>query len=580
LIAREEPGSAVASSSFCLREGEQADSLETPTKNETIDGIKAMLNRLSGLPNLDFRGGAENAGYAGRASFRDMVAFNFLPQHVVANPFTLFYRTETTEHRETLRTIFPLVLGVIDGAYLRAEHELKSLQQQIREKSAQLERRAEAARAWQGEAFSLYRRAKELSLLAQAQDPATLAECLVALRRVAATRELPVYQSGNTAAASTELLKLRQRDRELDHQLGDLRRQLVRLQELRDEIGRYRAAVGRQAGRLDSLGWLKEALAADVSCPLCKSATVAAKEELTLLQGAADQLAIELRVVQDTPSVLAKEELGVLEEIVSVEGDLAIVRAQRTELERSIEEDAGRRQRLEEVFRFIGGLEQAVTNFEKSEADSALSREIRELQSRERELIRLLDDSAREAREKAALQFVAREIGTLANALNLERSTDIIELRIRQLTLRFQDSRTGRYDYLWEIGSGENWMGYHLSCLLALHAHFRRQTQSPVPSFLVIDQASQVYFPTGKEFDEGAGDPSVALSNDELRLRKVFEVLARSASAAAGALQVIVLEHAGDKVWQGIADIHLVQEWRGDVDLLIPRAWRSERPPQ
>lgn len=127
LLARMEPGKAAASTSFCIREAQDATSLDYPEKLSTLDAVKSLLDRLSGLPNLDFSAGSEAGNYGGRPSFRDMAAFNILPQHVVANPLVLFYKTETTEHREKLRTIFPLVLGAIDASYLQAEHELDLL---------------------------------------------------------------------------------------------------------------------------------------------------------------------------------------------------------------------------------------------------------------------------------------------------------------------------------------------------------------------------------------------------------------------------------------------------------------------
>jgi hypothetical protein len=45
-----------------------------------------------------------------------------------------------------------------------------------------------------------------------------------------------------------------------------------------------------------------------------------------------------------------------------------------------------------------------------------------------------------------------------------------------------------------EIGSGVNWVGYHLLALLALHRYFIEKRR-PVPAFLILDQPSQVYFP-------------------------------------------------------------------------------------
>lgn len=572
LVAREEPGAAEASTSCCVREGTHADSLEEPRKNETVDGVKGLLNRLAGLPRVDFQASAHRVGYGGRPSFRDMAAFNFLPQHIVANPYTLFFKTETTEHREKLRIIFPLVLGAVDSDYLRAEQELKLVDRLLTEKEAQLNRRRESARAWEAEAFGLYTRAKELSLLPLPEGrPRTLSECLVALRRVAATRELPSYQVGSGGAASEELLRLRERDYRIDGELGDLRRQLVRLQELRDRIGGYRDVLGRQKGRLESLGWFKAALHASEQCPLCLSVTTQARKEVGELEVAAAQLASELATVESTPAVLEREELSVLEEIQTKEEELRGLRKRRSELEESVSEARGRRQRLEEVYRFIGRLEEAISNLDLSSEESNLVGEINGLVERRDGLRRLLDRESSRTREKRSLGLVSQRLGVHSTFLKLERSEDLIELWVPQLTLRFLGE--GRKDYLWEIGSGENWMGFHVACLASLHEFFLKRPESPVPSFLIIDQPSQVYFPTGTFDEDDAGDGPAALTSDERKLRRVFEVLADVVRRAEGRLQVLILEHAGERIWQDLRPVNLVERWRGDVDLLIPRDW-------
>lgn len=53
-------------------------------------------------PELDFSGGDESTGFDGRPSFRDLAAFTFQPQNVVANPDVLFFKANTYEHREKL----------------------------------------------------------------------------------------------------------------------------------------------------------------------------------------------------------------------------------------------------------------------------------------------------------------------------------------------------------------------------------------------------------------------------------------------------------------------------------------------
>jgi hypothetical protein len=77
---------------------------------------------------------------------------------------------------------------------------------------------------------------------------------------------------------------------------------------------------------------------------------------------------------------------------------------------------------------------------------------------------------------------------------NAEKPNDPAELDLAELTIRVT-GESGRKDYLWELGSGANWLSYHVASLVALHELFLGQSGNPVPTFLVFDQPSQVYFP-------------------------------------------------------------------------------------
>ena len=79
LLARREPGGLKASGEMFLLEGL---SVEVPSviaeKNQNVDFVKAVLNRLSGLSNLQFEPGAEER-FKSRVSFRDLMAFRKRP---------------------------------------------------------------------------------------------------------------------------------------------------------------------------------------------------------------------------------------------------------------------------------------------------------------------------------------------------------------------------------------------------------------------------------------------------------------------------------------------------------------------
>jgi hypothetical protein len=138
--------------------------------------------------------------------------------------------------------------------------------------------------------------------------------------------------------------------------------------------------------------------------------------------------------------------------------------------------------------------------------------------------------------------------------------------------------RGTRSDYLWEIGSGANWLAYHVATTLALQEFFLNVPHHFVPGLLVYDQPSQVYFPkrTAREDPE---EPVVWRDQDVVAVRKVFALLGVKARAAKGRLQIIVLDHAGEDVWGSLDGVVLTEEWR-DGRALVPTEWYSNVIPE
>ena len=66
-----------------------------PGKNTSVDDVKRMLDKLAGLSNLGFDPSGLAGGFKGRPSFRDLLAFAFQPQNIVANPDVLFFKADT-----------------------------------------------------------------------------------------------------------------------------------------------------------------------------------------------------------------------------------------------------------------------------------------------------------------------------------------------------------------------------------------------------------------------------------------------------------------------------------------------------
>jgi hypothetical protein len=300
---------------------------------------------------------------------------------------------------------------------------------------------------------------------------------------------------------------------------------------------------------------------------------------LTELQTLAREMKTLAVSVRQAPAKLDQEQATLRQELRDKETLLSRARQKRKFLEERTAAFAAQRQRVRQIYLFVGRVEQALENVMSSRNVDDLQDKAKALAERLARLRRELDGKSRQDRLNAAIDKVSARIADYAKSLRLEHATENVRLNTRELTLQFRPL-SGRTDFLWEVGSGQNWVGYHLAGLLALHEHFNSLPQNPVPRFLMIDQPSQVYFPEAwptMDQTPGGNKPSER-SPDIEGVRRIFAALSEFITVLKGQFQVIVTEHAGSITWQGIDNVHLVANWReGHDDFLIPAEWQEKR---
>jgi len=584
IIARRNPEDQQSTTDLYWNEGLKLDVPAIVQKNARVDDLKNRFNQIAHLPSLDFSTD-DVVGYAGRPSSRDMAAFNFQPQHIVANPYTFFFKADTTEHREKLRIIFPLVLGSIDATTLAKQRELKDAEREYDKLRRELEARTTAARAWEAEVESYYLQAKGLGLLADAPSPGPnwgLDKYLLELGRVPDSvrqMDLPEVREGTNEAASGEFLRVAAEEDQLAQDTGSLKRRLDKIEQLSASLNDYGSSFTSQEDRLEGVGWLEEKLRDNHECPVCAAVHTDGNARLTELQTLAREMKTLAVSVRQAPAKLDQEQATLRQELRDKETLLSRARQKRKFLEERTAAFAAQRQRVRQIYLFVGRVEQALENVMSSRNVDDLQDKAKALAERLARLRRELDGKSRQDRLNAAIDKVSARIADYAKSLRLEHATENVRLNTRELTLQFRPL-SGRTDFLWEVGSGQNWVGYHLAGLLALHEHFNSLPQNPVPRFLMIDQPSQVYFPEAwptMDQTPGGNKPSER-SPDIEGVRRIFAALSEFITVLKGQFQVIVTEHAGSITWQGIDNVHLVANWReGHDDFLIPAEWQEKR---
>lgn len=169
------------------------------------------------------------------------------------------------------------------------------------------------------------------------------------------------------------------------------------------------------------------------------------------------------------------------------------------------------------------------------------------------------------------INLIGYDMTKWAEYLKLEHSENPIKLDLKRLTV-IAETPNGKIP-LSQMGSGENWVGYHLVTYLALAKWFITQNR-PIPKFVVFDQPSQVYFPSDL-YTTGSLNEIID-DEDRNAVKHMFKWLHDIIETELkNSLQIIVMDHADiEEPWfqNSIID----KKWRNDI-ALIPLDWIDEK---
>lgn len=569
LLARREPGDARITNEMFIAEGD-LNTLPTPEKNTTTDYVKQMLHRLAGLSNLGLTP-ESTSGYQSRIGFRDLMAFTFQPQYIVANPMALFFNADTTEHREKLKNIFPYILGALTPEMLSAKWDIERLQHELRRKENALRATRNGINEWRHEIQTWVLKAIELGLLpTHTVIPHEWEDIIQLLRAASKANTHHARVDIKSIDKSLEQLReLRNEEALTAKLLSEKRQQLNEINRLIESSSHYGSALRIQRERLNISSWLNSKFepSGDPIALLSSNS----KDNISSLVQALQGIEVQLKLEPKISDSFDKERFHIRFEIEKLTSNLSTTKNQISLLEQQFDAVKNATFRQDMIERFVGRIEQALNILDRSSDGADISAEILKIHTQISELRKLYSYDQISTKEKNALRIIENIAGSIVPTLDAEWPDAPIQLLTNDLTVKI--IHTDRRDYLWEIGSGANWLAYHIAITLALHRFFIDQTGHPVPSFLVYDQPSQVYFPKGFDSMQQNTDrvyPERDRDEDIAAVRSVFVAIADEVVRSAGKLQAIILDHAGEEVWGGIEGITLIEEWRGEQKLVPP----------
>ncbi|MEU5288557.1 DUF3732 domain-containing protein [Streptomyces sp. NPDC020755] len=488
-------------------------------------------------------------------------------QSEIADPGFLFHRQGEQFMAQTLKDTIPYFLGAVprDQALKRAQ--LAAAKRDVRSADTARQQALQASQTAEAGLASVWREAFTLGMVQDEQQP-DRDTALSLLYQAVNAGPVPAEADPETATRRNALTM--QRD--------DLRTRLKAITTDRETLLQqdttatdYAGAVRTQTARLASLNLLDVPPDTDAptstACALCGSPLHEPDPTAAELHASLARLTVQLEDVEAARPA-RRAALTTLDEQADV------LRAQIRATDRALQALASTfaaTERLSDTSRhdFMRGRIHASLAALPSSTDTEVAR-LRGLlavaQARVDALTAELDPTEEREQLTSRLVAISQDMTEWADRLQLEHSGQNVRLDLSRLTV-VTDTEQGPAP-LFRIGSGENWIGYHVIAHLALHRYFTRQHR-PVPRILMLDQPTQVWYRS--EVDQASGAPED--DTDRAAVTRLFRLLYDVVHELAPDLQIIVSDHANlDEPWFQDSVSH---NWRGGRKL-IPQTWIDE----
>lgn len=434
LLARKEPEQQKSTDDMMLMEGKEIVIPKSPTKNTTRKNVCRYLDEMARVTFLEIDQNDGN-GFTDRPSFRDMMAFCYQAQNIVANSNTLFYKADTMEHRTKLINIFPYILDVVTPDILAKRQELNELQKELKRKEQELKKMQEVADKWRIEIDGWINAAKEYGLITEKYPVESLSfeQQMNLLKEVSqkSSDDTHVLKE-NIEKASKEIISLRKRENELSLELSRYKNRYLEMTQFMESIDEYRKTHAIQIDRLSVSKWLRELTSQNAICPFCGSKHDVA-DQMEELVSNLEALENESEEIEEIPVAFEREYSIVKGKILKLTEEISSIQKRIKIQDNKKDATYDQKYTLENVSRFLGKIQYAEETYRAIGYDGELQGQIEKLKERISILQKEINEAAIQKKFKAALKNIELKIMKLLLQLDTERPKDIVEIDYKRL---------------------------------------------------------------------------------------------------------------------------------------------------
>ncbi|WP_320188563.1 DUF3732 domain-containing protein (plasmid) [Agrobacterium rosae] len=525
------------------------------------DAVESLLSRLLGIPENVTDVPIDNSRESYSANIKHSHYYLFQKQTIIANKDQLFYRQSEPFQPQAIKDTLPILLGVSGHDRYLLEQELRTAQRDLRLNTKLLEQANNAIDIAQERAIGLTSEARTVGISLSLSESGEVVETL---RSALTWKPAPVPEDdvARVSRIERELLEQREERRELQRKIDAATQYAKRAQGFESE-------AAEQKDRLVSIRALPKDTEGEWQWPF-------AEKNLAMDSPIASALIAELRSLQEEMEMVEGErphlDAYLTEQRGKVEQLVDKIRSSEIELASAIaanEVIAAVGDRNNAAAKVVGRISLFLENLVPDDTRRHYQAEERRLRRKVEDLQRRigLDDTGE--RLASIINNISAHMSGYIGKLGGEFSEFPARLDLQHLTVVID--RPGRPIQMHRTGGGSNHLAYHLAALLALHRYASANNQ-PIPRFLMIDQPTQVYFPSVEKYEATGGSIERTEADADLQaVEKLFKLLYDFGTLDAPGFQIIVTEHANlrDDWFQE----SLVEEPWAKPPALVPDDW-------
>jgi len=571
LVAKPTPAPGNASCSVAmLRRGNKLTlpEYEELAVNSDDDAVVTILSNLLGIPENRTNVALEHSRLSYSANIKHCFYYLFQKQGIVANKDQLLYRQSEPNQPQAIRDTLPILLGVSSDDRYELESRLRTARRDLKLNAKLLDEARDFIDTSFNKAVSLLSEAKTVGIVPPSSSAQNTDDIFEILREVLNWKPetIPEEDSGRISKIESILSGLRENRKILERNLDIARK-------FSEKAAGYTSEANEQRARLESIKALpRDPKTGEWQWPFCEN-------NLGMSSRIADALLSELRSLEEEMQMVVgdrpKLEAFMVKQKEAIRILAGEIKAKESELTAAIAANEAITEmgsRINAAAKVVGRISLFLEGVRPNEELESLESEHRRLKLKVQKLEGKIDSDDTNDRLTSIMNNISSQMTQYIRILKAEFSEFPFRFDLSRLTV--VADRPQRSVLMSRTGGAENHLAYHLAAMLALH-NFAAVNKRPIPRFLMIDQPTQVYFPSEQIYKEADGSiQKTEADADLVAVRRLFELLRRFTLDDTPGFQIIVTEHANLRE-QWFQDALVEEPWL-KPPALVPEDWPSQ----